>query len=99
MQATGRASFSVDATDDVGMQRVLVTYDLGDGRLGSITLTYGAASERWRGVLALSSGERVTSYFVQAVDEAGNVASSDNKGLFFAPMTYRVDLPMVIKKR
>jgi hypothetical protein len=36
---------------------------------------------------------------VQAVDLAGNVATSNNKGLFFEPVTYKAYLPVIVRAR
>lgn len=98
-QVPGHASFSVDATDDSGIERVLATYSLGDGRWDSLDLNYSAEGDRWWGVLALDSSKSVVSYFVQAVDSAGNVAVRNNKGLFFEPVTYQVYLPVMLRTR
>jgi hypothetical protein len=83
-------------TDDSGVERVVVAYSLGDGEWRSIDLAYDAGADRWYGELALDEGESV-SYFVQAVDGAGNVVSSDNKGFFFEPVTYEISLPLVLR--
>ena len=94
-QGLRRADFSVDVTDDSGIERVVVTYSLGDGRWRSFDLAYDAESGRWRGELALVGGESV-SCLVQAVDGAGNIATSDNKGLFFEPV-YEIYLPLLVR--
>jgi hypothetical protein len=94
-QVPGRASFSLDVTDSSGIERVVVTYDLDDGRWHSFDLAYDAARERWWGELTLAG--KSVNYFVQAVDKAGNVASSNNKGLFFEPVTHEAYLPVVIR--
>jgi len=39
----------------------------------------------------------MVSYFVQAMDGAGNVAKGDNKGFYFEPVTYEIYLPLVLK--
>jgi hypothetical protein len=36
-------------------------------------------------------------YFVQVVDESGNVAISDNKGQYFMFVPYKYYLPVVFK--
>jgi hypothetical protein len=91
-----RASFSVDVTDASGIERAVVTCSLGDGWWRSFDLAYDAESDRWRGELYFTGGGSVN-YFVQAVDRAGNVATSNNKGFFFEPVTYKVYLPLVTK--
>jgi hypothetical protein len=95
-QLPDRATFRVEVTDDSGIERVVVAYSLGDGEWRSIDLAYDAGADRWYGELALDEGESV-SYFVQAVDGAGNVVSSDNKGFFFEPVTYEISLPLVLR--
>jgi hypothetical protein len=95
-QLPDRATFRVEVTDDSGVERVVVAYSLGDGEWRSIDLAYDAGADRWYGELALDEGESV-SYFVQAVDGAGNVVSSDNKGFFFEPVTYEISLPLVLR--
>lgn len=94
----GRARFRVDVTDNSEIERVVVAYNLRDGRWRSFDLAYNPESDRWAGELALAAGETV-GYFVQAVDKAGNVTTSNNKGLFFEPVTYELYLPLVVKIR
>jgi len=43
------------------------------------------------------SETHMVSYFVQAVDGAGNVATGDNKGFYFEPVTYEIYLPLVLR--
>jgi hypothetical protein len=76
---------------------VVVAYSLGDEVWESIDLTEGAGEGIWSGELALTKGDSV-SYFVQAVDGAGNVARGDNKGFYFEPVTYDVYLPLVLMR-
>ncbi|MGD8245658.1 MAG: hypothetical protein PVI63_10745, partial [Anaerolineae bacterium] len=95
-QLRDRATFSVEVTDDSGIERVVVAYSLGDGEWGSVDLAYDGGADRWYGELALEEGESV-SYFVQAVDGGGNVASSDNKGFYFESLTPRVYIPLILR--
>jgi hypothetical protein len=96
-QMRDRAGFDVEVVDDSGVERVVVAYSLGDGKWHSIDLTEDA-EDTWSGELALGQGGSV-SYFVQAVDGAGNVAMSDNKGLYFEPVTRGAYLPLVLRNR
>jgi hypothetical protein len=94
-QLPTRATFRVEATDDSGIERV-VAYSLGAGEWRTIDLAEDASADTWFGELALDEGESV-GYFVQAVDGAGNVASSGNKGFYFEPVTHEVYLPLVLR--
>jgi hypothetical protein len=98
-QTSRHASFFAHVTDDSGIERVVVTYTLGDGQWRSLDLAHSEGSPRWRGVLGLDYGERVLRCFVQAVDRAGNASVTHNKGRFFQPGTYQVYLPLVIRSR
>ena len=60
----------------------------------SRNLAYNAAMDRWETHFDDLSGQLI--YFVQAVDGAGNVTVTANKGLFFRP-TYNLLLPLVIR--
>ncbi|MEA3401584.1 MAG: hypothetical protein U9R79_10125, partial [Armatimonadota bacterium] len=95
-QLPDRATFRVEVTDDSGIERVVVAYSLGDGEWRTVDLTYDANDDTWSGELALSTGGKV-SHFVQAVDGAGNVSSSDNKGFYFEPVSYTIYLPLVLR--
>ena len=57
-------------------------------------MTYQAARNRWELHLADLTGQ--LSYFVQAVDGAGNVTVTANKGLFFTP-TRTLYLPLIMR--
>jgi hypothetical protein len=62
----------------------------------SADLAYNSLTDRWEGNVAGLNAQ--TNYFVQAVDKAGNVSMSANKGLFFAPERHDIYLPVVMKK-
>jgi hypothetical protein len=65
------ASFSALVTDASGVYRVnVVVNDLRLGRWSIFDLVYNAAANRWQGTLALKGS---VTYFLQAVDNAGNV--------------------------
>jgi len=93
-QTPWAASFAVDVTDDSAVQSVVVTYSLGDGRWRSLDLAPGGVGDTWRGALPLSGGEQVVGFLVQAVDTAGNIARTNNKGLLFEPMS-QIFLPVI----
>ncbi|HKG10196.1 MAG TPA: Ig-like domain-containing protein [Gaiellaceae bacterium] len=85
--ASGIASFSVEAVDlpgpnPAGVVRVLVAFrDNVSPAWRFLDLQHGAGPA-WGGSASVG-GTRVE-YFVQAVDAAGNVAVSSNKGVLFA---------------
>jgi hypothetical protein len=84
--AGGLVSFSVDAVDlpaaATGVVRVLVAFRDGVSPTWRfLDLAQGAGST-WGGSAPVSGTQ--IEYFVQAVDRAGNVAVTTNKGLLFA---------------
>jgi hypothetical protein len=90
------AWFAVEVTDDSGVERVVVTYSVGDGQWESVDLSPAGSGDRWKGRLALTNGKESVHFFVQAVDLAGNVTTSNNKGEFFEPL-YKAYLPVVLR--
>jgi hypothetical protein len=100
--------FRVDTEDDSGINTVIVNYRPvgqvrgrpGIGQWLSFELKDFNNDGVWEGNLPTS---QPTAYFVQAVDEAGNVQMSGNKGAFFAgdddPAEFVSDvyLPVVIR--
>ena len=90
-------------TDNSGVQRVVVTYTTGprDDGLGnfrgewlSVELTSNG-NGTWSGTIP---GGDNTSFFIQAVDTAGNVAADDNNGRYFKVGTSEsIYLPLVIR--
>jgi CSLREA domain-containing protein len=83
-KTSGEVAFAIDVSDRAGaVKRVLVAYKDGSGAAWHfLDLSQaGTGSTRWTG-----SGPIVGSqlqYFVQAVDAAGNVGVSTNKGLYY----------------
>jgi len=78
-----------------GVCRVLVTYSDGQGAWQSIDLN-ASGGNAWVG--DIPQGDSV-SYFVQVVDQAGNVSADNNGGLYYsaAGRQYRVYLPLVLR--
>lgn len=74
----------VGATDGSGIRQVTVAYINADdpNRLLSQDLTFDAAAQIWSGVFTGGPGTR---FFVQVIDEAGNVTSAHNKGRYYTP--------------
>ena len=87
---SGSVSFTVDAVDlaqpnvaPAGVARVLVAFrDQNSLAWRFLDLRRIGETARWGGSASVS-GTRIE-YFMQAVDRAGNVAVSTNKGLLFA---------------
>jgi hypothetical protein len=79
----GMVEWSVPATDDSGVWRVVVVANdghvdsQGHGRWTPLELTYDAASQTWKGSSGLNSS-RIT-YVIEAVDNRGNVTWLDYK--------------------
>jgi hypothetical protein len=88
-------SFQVEVEDESGVERVVVTYAEDGEHWQSQDLIYDSLSGTWKGGLIGLSGE--VSYFVQAVDGAGNVSMTANKGFFFEPTRLEVYLPLVLR--
>ncbi len=86
----GLGQIKVEASDSSGINRVLVAYTVsqgnGQGQWLSKDLTFNSATQKWTGVI---SGTVSTQFFVQVVDNAGNVAANDNKGRY-----YRLAVPL-----
>jgi hypothetical protein len=95
-QLPDRVLFNVEVTDDSGIERVVVPYSLGGGTWSHLDLTYDPDEELWTGEFPMNEDDSV-SYFVQAVDAAGNVAASDNKGFLFEPVTNNVYVPLILR--
>lgn len=80
----------VGALDESGVKEVIVSY-IEDERaattnIRSIRLTFDAAAQKWRGSFP---GDAHATYFVQVVDNAGNVATASNKGRYYRPSEAR----------
>ncbi len=54
--------------------------------LKSIKLTFDAGSQKWRGSFTGDSNSR---FYIQAVDNAGNVYTASNKGNYYRPASER----------
>lgn len=99
--ATHMIAAKIGAEDPSGVGRVLVTYqtDLGQGQgqWQSVDLTFNSATQKWTGTFP---GNGNTRYFVQAVDNAGNLTAETNKGSYYLPdvfARYMVYLPLTMK--
>ena len=87
---------TVEVTDWSGVKRVGVSYTWGDGRWHTANLspTKILTENTWTGTVPYSD---TLSYFVQAVDTAGNVGMDTNKAWYYRPPEYHVFLPIVLK--
>ena len=72
---------AVQTNDASGLYAVLAAYTTGDGAWHSVELSPGTG-EVWQGTIPVSGD---VSFFVQAVDIAGNVAVDDSYGLYYGP--------------
>jgi hypothetical protein len=85
---------SVSVGDASGIERVLVTFSADDNGWQSLDLTYNGFTERWEGSLSDLAGRAL--FFVQAMDAAGNVTVSGNKGHYFQQEQKAIYLPIVL---
>jgi secreted trypsin-like serine protease len=72
------ATIEVDANDASDVKTVVVAYTDGNSRWSSVELT--ASGEKWVGSFAANA---TTEFFVQIVDNTGNVAVNDEDGKYF----------------
>jgi hypothetical protein len=87
-----RAAFKVEANDSLTVTRVLVAYTTGNGSWSSLDLTYSNTTQKWSGSLP---GIRGATYYVQAVDSAGNATAVSRKGGYFS----LPDVSLAIRQR
>ena len=99
-----RFFFRVTAEDDSGIAAVIVNY-IQDGPNGKqwthIMLTEDLIDDLWKGSI-LQSEVSGNAFYVQVVDQAGNVQMGGNKGIFFKPGSVgeflpTIYLPLVVK--
>ena len=101
--ALGIGTIKVEASDSSGIHRVLVAYTTQQGQWLSKDLAFNDVTQKWTGVI---SGTANTRFFVQVVDNAGNVAANMNKGLYYPlqeplqlaagrPINHRIYLPVI----
>ncbi len=92
----GTAFFQVDVSDDEsGVAQVQVMYENRSGEWMSFALDYAANTGLWEGAINSSLDE--LHYLIQAVDNAGNVSYSSNKGFYFAAEPEKIYLPLVFR--
>jgi hypothetical protein len=93
-----KRTLSVAAADASGIEQVWIIYSTDGDRWQNIELGYTAYTDRWAGTLPQGTEQVV--FVVQAMDSAGNVAYSGNKGQFFKPTGdgAEIFLPLVLNK-
>ncbi len=88
---TKRVAVKVGVVDSSGIKEVILSYienkDLNATSLKSIKMTFDASAQKWRGTFP---GDAKSVFYVQAVDNAGNVATENNKGNYFIPSEARI---------
>jgi len=93
---TDTFAFEAAVSDDGGVHRVVIAYEEDGGRWRTMDLVRSAVSSLWLG--ELEAPLHRLGYFVQAVDDAGNVALGANKGLMFEASPNMLFLPVVFKR-
>jgi hypothetical protein len=92
---TDRRQLSVTTGDASSVEQVWATYSTDGDVWQSIELVYSAYTERWEGTLPEGAEKAV--YVIQAMDAAGNVAQSGNKGQFFgASGETKIYMPVIL---
>jgi hypothetical protein len=75
-----KIQLAVNATDASGIHRVVATFTASDRHWRSVDLIWDPTAQRWRGEIPASSS---VEYFVQVIDNAGNVFVDDNDGAYY----------------
>ncbi len=88
--SNARVNVKVGVIDTSGIKEVIVSY-IQDSRqaaasIKSIKLSFDASTQKWRGSFP---GNEDSVFFVQAVDNAGNVVTASNKGNYYRPAQSR----------
>ncbi|MCX6043639.1 MAG: pre-peptidase C-terminal domain-containing protein [Chloroflexi bacterium] len=88
---TGKVRVKAGVTDASGIKEVVLSYvensSLAAATFKSLNLQFNAASQKWEGSF---NGGPTSRFFIQALDQGGNVASATNKGNFFTPAQDRL---------
>jgi hypothetical protein len=91
----GKATVKVGVQDSLsGVMGGQVTYTAGDGQWHSAELAYDAPPDKWTAEIPAVPH---TLYFVQMVDNGGNVAVADNKGRYYTLPEFNNYLPLALK--
>jgi hypothetical protein len=92
-----QVDFKVGVRDSSGLYQVLVAYTDGGGVWSTLGLSHDPAMAKWTGNITSEAG---IEWFVQAVDGAGNVATTGDKGTYHTEQNkdmYPVYLPLVLR--
>jgi Peptidase family C25 len=93
--APGKATIKVGVRDPLsGVLGGQVTYTAGDGQWHSAELAYDDSLDKWTTEIPAALH---TLYFVQMVDNGGNVAVADNKGRYYTLPEFDNYLPLTLK--
>ncbi|MBX3011018.1 MAG: pre-peptidase C-terminal domain-containing protein [Caldilineaceae bacterium] len=86
--STQRVNVKVGVEDASGMKEVIVSYvdNSTATTIKSVKLTFDASSQKWRGSFP---GDSDSLFYIQAVDNAGNVSTASNKGNYYRPAAER----------
>ncbi len=74
---------TVGCTDASGIYKVVIAYTTDDGSWHSSDLAWDSGESMWTSTIPITTP---IEYFVQAVDNAGNVASDDNNGAYYCAL-------------
>jgi len=88
----GQVEIKVGAVDPSGIGEVFVSYEdsrQSNAAIQSLKLTYNPTSQKWVGSFP---GGEYTRFFVQVVDNAGNVLADVNKGRKYTPAPDTLDI-------
>ncbi len=95
----GVGRIKVEAIDASDVHGVVAVYTDGSGTQVSQDLSYNSETLKWTGEIPAT---KETKFYVQVVDGAGNVATADNKGIWYTLEAVEagprvVYLPLVLK--
>jgi hypothetical protein len=81
--------------EESGVDEVRVMYETSAGTWASAPLNRAVNTDIWEGTVSTTQDQ--LNYLIQAVDKAGNVSYSSNKGLYFAAEPETIYLPLVFR--
>ena len=82
--ANGSATdITVGCTDASGIYKVVIAYTANDGSWHGADLAWDSGEGMWTSTIPITTP---IEYFVQAIDNAGNVAGDDNNGAYYCAL-------------
>lgn len=93
---SGGVEVKVAAEDASGVAAVMAVYTAGDGQWRSVPLRYRPDMDKWVGRLP---ARQSTTWFVQVIDGAGNVARLTNKDRFYSLDVFSRYVPYIAKEK